>query len=211
MPPFHTDLSKNGTIPSVQGGILWEDSVNKRLYLFGGEYDDTPTEPFTLYSYDILYDQWQSFGSLPDEVQPVSYGAGVSVPSRGEAYYYGGWLSELSIQDWDGGRVASSGLITYEMDSNTWSNLTGPDEVGRAEGVMVYIPIGDDGMLVYFGGGQDLNGNGTLSPQPMDEILLYDVANSKWYTQKTTGETPGDRKRFCGGATWAQDRSSYNM
>ncbi|KAI1071762.1 hypothetical protein LB507_004924 [Fusarium sp. FIESC RH6] len=211
MPTFHTGLSKNATIPNVEGGILWEDSVNKRLYLYGGEYEDTPSDPFTLYSYDILYDEWHSEGSPPRSVQAVSYGAGVSIPSRGEAYYYGGWLSDKSISDWSGDRMASSGLIKYEMDSNEWSNMTGPDDVGRAEGAMVFIPIGDSGMLVYFGGGQDLSGNGTLSPQPMDEILLYDVANSKWYTQKATGDIPGDRKRFCGGATWAKDRSSYNI
>ncbi|RGP76880.1 hypothetical protein FLONG3_4963 [Fusarium longipes] len=211
MPEFHTGLSKNGTIPSVEGGILWEDSVNKRLYLYGGEYEDAATDPFTLYSYDILYDEWHSYGSPPNSVKAASYGAGVSVPTRGEAYYYGGWLSENSVPDWEGSRLASSGLIKYVMDSNTWSNVSGPDDVGRAEGAMIYLPIGDDGMLVYFGGGQDLYGNGTLEPQPMDEILLYDMANTRWYTQKTSGDAPNDRRRFCGGATWAKDRSSYNI
>jgi hypothetical protein len=211
MPEFHTGLSKNGTIPSVEGGILWEDSINKRLYLYGGDYEDAPTEPFSLYSYDILYDEWHNYGSPPNSVKAASYGAGVSVPSRGEAYYYGGWLSEKSIQDWGGERLASSGLVKYIMDSNKWSNVSGPDDVGRAEGAMVYLPVGDDGMLAYFGGGQDLYGNGTLEPQPMDEILLYDMANTRWYTQKTSGDAPGNRRRFCGGVTWAQDRSSYNM
>ncbi|KAJ3959052.1 hypothetical protein N0V92_004341 [Colletotrichum tropicale] len=102
-------------------------------------------------------------------------------------------------------------LIKYDMDKNSWNSVAGPDNVGRAEGVMVFIPIGDAGMLVYFGGSQDLDGNGTLTPQPMDEIFLYDVANTKWYTQKTSGRTPEIRRRFCGGATWAQDQSSYNM
>ncbi|CAF3455230.1 unnamed protein product [Fusarium graminearum] len=211
MPEFHTGLSKNGSIPSVEGGILWEDSINKRLYLYGGEFEDGPTEPFNLYSYDILYDEWHTYGSPPNSVKAASYGAGVSIPSRGEAYYYGGWLSDKSVQDWQGEKVASSGLIKYTMDSNKWSNVTGPDDTGRAEGVMVFLPVGDDGMLVYFGGGQDLHGNGTLEPQPMDEILLYDVANARWYTQKTSGDAPNDRRRFCGGATWAQDRSSYNI
>lgn len=76
---------------------------------------------------------------------------------------------------------------------------------------MVFIPAGDGGMLVYFGGALDLYGNGTLTPQPLDEIFLFDVANAKWYTQKTSGNTPQDRRRFCGGATWAKDHSSYNI
>lgn len=213
MPPLYANLSKNDTIPSVSGGILWEDSVNKRLYLYGGEYYGTSPFSFNLYSYDILYDEWVSFGPPlnQDEVKAASYGAGVSISLRGEAYYYGGWLSNASIQHWSGPPRASSGLIKYEMDSNTWSNLTGPDDVGRAEGAMVFLPVGDAGMLVYFGGSKDLYGNGTLTPQPLDEIFLFDVANAKWYTQKASGDTPDIRRRFCGGATWAKDQSSYNM
>ncbi|KAJ4152149.1 hypothetical protein NW765_017658 [Fusarium oxysporum] len=46
------------------------------------------------------------------------------------------------------------------MDSNSWTNTTEPDEVGRAEGVMVYIHAGDGGMIVYFGGIRDA-GNAT--------------------------------------------------
>ncbi|EWY81908.1 hypothetical protein FOYG_16114 [Fusarium oxysporum NRRL 32931] len=211
MPPFYANLSKNDTIPSVNGGILWEDSINKRLYLYGGESYQSPPLSFDLYSYDILYNQWVSFGSPPREVQAASYGAGVSISSRGEAYYYGGWLSNSSVQGWSGPPRASNGLIKYEMDSNNWSNMTGPDDTGRAEGTMVFIPAGDGGMLVYFGGAQDLYGNGTLTPQPLDEIFLFDVANAKWYTQKTSGNTPQNRRRFCGGATWAKDHSSYNI
>ncbi|KAM0198496.1 hypothetical protein ACHAPI_004020 [Fusarium lateritium] len=211
MPPFHANLSKNNTIPSVNGGILWEDSVNKRLYLYGGEYHGTSPLSFDLYSYDILYNRWESFGSPQQEVQVASYGAGVSISSRGEAYYYGGWLNNASSKGWSGPPKASNELVKYEMDSNSWSTVTGPDDIGRAEGSMVFIPVGDAGMLVYFGGAQDLYSNGTLTPQPLDEIFLFDLANARWYTQKTSGDTPGDRRRFCGGATWAKDHSSYNI
>jgi hypothetical protein len=44
------------------------------------------------------------------------------------------------------------------MDTNSWSNLTGPDDVRRAEGAMVFIPIGDAGMLIYFGGSKIYTG-----------------------------------------------------
>ncbi|KAI8220050.1 Kelch repeat-containing protein [Colletotrichum sp. SAR 10_86] len=213
MPQLHDGLSKNTTIPSVSGGILWEDSVNKRLFLYGGEYYEDPPAAFVLYSYDILYNNWASLGSPTSagNANAGSYGAGVSISSRGEAYYYGGWQSNASVPGWTGPPKALSRLIKYDMDTNSWNSAAGPDNVGRAEGVMVFIPIGDAGMLVYFGGSLDLDGNGTLTPQPMDEIFLYDVANTKWYTQKTSGRTPEIRRRFCGGATWAQDQSSYNI
>jgi len=76
---------------------------------------------------------------------------------------------------------------------------------------MVYLPVSDGGMLVYFGGIQD-PGNGSLVGQPMDEIHLYDVLSSRWYVQRASGDNvPDMRRRFCAGATWAQDQSSYNM
>jgi hypothetical protein len=40
---------------------------------------------------------------------------------------------------------------------------------------------------------------------------LYDIANSKWYSQNATGQIPEKRRRFCAGATWAADGSSYNI
>ena len=38
------------------------------------------------------------------------------------------------------------------MINNFWTNNSGPDTIGRAEGVMVTIPASKQGLLVYFGG-----------------------------------------------------------
>ncbi|KAK3374540.1 hypothetical protein B0H63DRAFT_548764 [Podospora didyma] len=213
MPQLYSNLSKNATIPSVNGGALWEDSVNKRLYLYGGEYYQTPPPSFSLFSYDILYDNWANLGPPRGSgtVTPSSYGAGVSISWRGEAYYYGGWFNKDSVPGWTGPPQASNRLIKYTMDSNTFSNLTGPDNVKRADGSMVFIPAGDAGMLVYFGGSMDYYGNGTITPQSMSQIFIYDIANTKWYSQTATGRVPENRRRFCSGATWSQDQSSYNI
>ncbi|KAK3380538.1 hypothetical protein B0T24DRAFT_519653 [Lasiosphaeria ovina] len=212
MPPQYATLSKNATVPSVSGGLLWADAVNKRLYLYGGDHHQAPPPPrSTLYGYDILHDQWDAFGSA-DTITPTSYGAGVSVAGRGEAYYYGGWASNASVAGWGAGPPrASSRLVRYAMDANAWSSLAGPDDVARADGAMFYIPAGDAGMLVYFGGSADLHGNGTATPQPLDKVFLYDIASAKWFAQATSGHAPAARRRFCGGAAWAQDQSSYNI
>jgi hypothetical protein len=141
----------------------------------------------------------------------VSYGAGASISERGEGYYYGGWLSNETVPGWHGDRVATSGLIKYTMDTNTWTNSSGPDNILRAEGVMVYIPAGDRGMLVYFGGISTPYGNSTMVGMSMADILVYDIGGSLWYNQTATGDVPDMRRRFCAGATWAADQSSYNM
>ena len=97
------------------------------------------------------------------------------------------------------------------MDTNSWTKLAGPDDIKRAEGVMTFIPASDRGMLVYFGGLQDPGDNGTMVPQPMDQVFLYDIISNKWHIQEANGIVPEYRKRFCAGAVWAKDRSSYNM
>ncbi|KAK0711230.1 hypothetical protein B0H67DRAFT_602045 [Lasiosphaeris hirsuta] len=213
MPQLYANLSKNNTIPTVNGGTLWVDDVNKRFYLFGGEFAQNPPAPFfTLWSFDTINKEWVSFGTPGHPtVNGISYGAGASVSERGEGYYYGGWMSNNSILGWPGPPIASSNMIKYDMATNSFFNITGPDSVRRAGGSMVFIPIGDGGMLVYFGGVQDLYFNGTTTGQPMEEIFLFDVLSSKWYTQNATGDVPPMRRRFCAGAAWARDQSSYNI
>jgi hypothetical protein len=65
-------------------------------------------------------------------------------------------------------------------------------------------------MLIYFGGIRQTS-NGTYTGEPMDQIRIFDIASQRFYTQSTSGTPPAMRRRFCGGAAWAQDRSSYNM
>ncbi|KAH7490586.1 Uncharacterized protein HZ326_0644 [Fusarium oxysporum f. sp. albedinis] len=212
MPQPYANLSKNSTVPDVSGGIFWPDTINKKIYLFGGEFNGVTPWDFDLYAYDIINDEWDNMGvSRTDDVVGLSYGAGLSIPDRGEAYYYGGWMNNATDANWgDAPQIPTSYLLRYEMDTNNWSNDTGPDDIGRAEGVMVHIPAGDGGMLVYFGGIRAAN-DGGWEGQPMDQIILYDVLSGKSYFQNATGDVPESRRRFCAGATWTKDQSSYNI
>jgi hypothetical protein len=135
----------------------------------------------------------------------------VSISERGEGYYYGGWNSNATTPGYTGDPIAVSNLVKYNMDTNVWTTSTGPDPTPRAEGVMVYLPASDGGLLVYFGGISQPYGNSTTVGVPMSTIFIYDIASSKWYNQTASGDVPDMRRRFCAGATWASDRSSYNM
>lgn len=107
--------------------------------------------------------------------------------------------------------MATSSLIKFDYDRGVWTNSTGPDDTPRAEGVMVYIPASDDGLLVYFGGAIAPYYNDTILESTMDTIYVYDIASARWYTQTAGGNVPPSRRRFCAGAAWAPDQSSYNM
>lgn len=212
MPQLYANGSKNATIPDVSGGVLWADDVNKRFYLYGGDYYNgiTPNGP-NLLSYDVIYNQWESFGPPNTPINTVAWGAGIGISNLGQGYIMGGWLSNNSVSGWTGDQFATSTLIKYQMDGQIWTNNTGPDSSGRAEGVMVYLPASETGILVYFGGLLTPYNNGTIVSSPMDKIYIYDIASGRWYSQTATGDIPGDRKRFCAGAAWAPDHSSYNI
>lgn len=213
MPQLYSNLSKNSTVPDVSGGILWADEVNKIFYQYGGEFQGSP-EDFSLWAYDIILDQWNqtsTSSAQQSNIQRVAWGSGVAVNEIAMGYYLGGWLSNSTVPGWGGDAMMTSTFVQYDMIANDWTNNTGPDSTGRAEGAMVFLPASDRGLLIYFGGIMDQFGNGTVMGSNMSTIFIYDLASNKWYTQTATGDIPGERRRFCAGATWPDDQSSYNI
>ena len=225
-PQLYSNLSKNSSVPDVEGGILWSDNTNMLFYQWGGQFQTSPENP-TLYIYDTIYNTWNTTTADLSEISRIAYGAGTTVEQRAEGYYYGGWLSNQSIAGWSGPRIASSNIIKYDMNAGTFSNSSGPDNLGRAEGAMVFLPASDNGLLIYFGGvidmgnGSAVGANMTVSSRSricsrntdlcMKEIWIYDLNSEKWYNQTATGDVPDMRGKFCAGATWPTDQSSYNM
>ena len=174
MPMEYDNLTKPASAPDVSGGILWADTVNKMFYLYGGEFDQSSPKSFELWSYDAIYGNWTTVNPDPTQanVQRSSYGAGAVAEDLAKGFWYGGWLSNATIPAWSTNPIALSNFLEYDLIHNTWMNNSGPDSIGRAEGVMVYIPASDGGMLVYFGGLQDLHGNGSsIVAQPMNVSL----------------------------------------
>ncbi|KAL2888299.1 Kelch repeat-containing protein [Ceratocystis lukuohia] len=215
MPQLYNNITKPGSAPSTSGGALWGDSVNNKLYFYGGEYTgQQPPQSLALWSYDISANNWSTVAyDKQFRVNGLSYGASASPPASGMGYYFGGWQNNATVASWSSSvPVATANLLSYDMDAQSWQNASAPDDgLRRAEGVMVYLPMSDQGMLVYFGGVIDQFANGTIKAQEMDSILLYDIANARWYTQRASGDIPGNRRRFCADAAWAKDRSSYNI
>lgn len=166
MPVSYANLTKNATVPSVSGGFLWSDEVNKCFYLFGGEFQNNPSD-FSFWAYDTILNQWNEseYTSNANSLQRVAYGAGTQAEELGYGFYYGGWMNNLTSPNWKGPPVATSNLIWFDFSKGTLNNNTGPqDGVGRAEGQLLYLPASDGGLLVYFGGVEDPYHNGTSVP-----------------------------------------------
>ena len=212
----------------------------------GGEFSDSPVvspSPYSLWEYDISASKWAehtspstSAGNASDggnqDVQQAAEGAGISVPSLGKGWYFGGHLDGYTTAGWSQSvpRVYLKSMIEftfpgYQNDAveslqgnkaagsdGAWRNITqgGLQEskgfTERADGVLVYVPgYGEQGMILGLAGGT----NATFTQ--MNVIDIYDVANSTWYKQATQGGPPGIRVNPCAVAASAPDGSSTNI
>ena len=242
--PSLTGLSQPSGPPPVALGYLWNSYES--LYLYGGEFSSAPsTVPtaFSTWEYDIVSQQWvehnspttscgDSAPSNGDLVQRAAEGAGVSVPSLGRGFYFGGHQDAFTTQDWSWyiARVYLQSLLEFTFPGYTndqvfplgsgkaagtdgnYRNITEgglQSKAGftdRADGVLVYVPgFGEQGILLALAGGTE----STFTQ--MNIIDVYDIANSTWYKQSTSGNTPSLRVNPCAVIAAAPDGSSYNI
>ncbi|WEW55363.1 hypothetical protein PRK78_000793 [Emydomyces testavorans] len=165
-------------------------------------------------------------------VQRSAEGAGIAVPELGRGWYFGGHLDGYTTKGWSQSiaRVYLKSMIEYtfpgfsngevEMDGSSkvagadgvWRNITAgglQDSAGfteRADGVLVYVPgFGKEGIILGLAGGT----NATFTS--MNVIDVYDIANSTWYKQATSGKTPDIRVNPCAVAASAADGSSTQV
>ncbi|KAG9241498.1 hypothetical protein BJ878DRAFT_570110 [Calycina marina] len=169
-------------------------------------------------------------GDIP--VQRAAEGAGLSVPEIGRSWYFGGHLDLYTTSGWSNqiarvylksllefthpgyanSGVESLGLMNAAPVGGVYRNITDggiqADDgfTERADGVFVYVPgWGEQGIALGLAGGT----NATMSE--MNIIDIYDIANSTWYKQATSGTPPPIRVNPCAAVAAAPDRSSFNI
>ncbi|KAK5624900.1 hypothetical protein RRF57_000616 [Xylaria bambusicola] len=163
----------------------------------------------------------------------VTYGGAASAPSENKAWYFGGSRAQSggpiyqpTSNDTTNPLNVSNYLITLDFNvqqSEFWTNKTLPPGTdSRANPSVVWVPVGEQGILVVVGGVlypsystgnlESLNEAQSErdSPRYMANIDIYDIASTQWYQQPTTGAPPALAKG-CAVAATAQDQSSYNI
>ncbi|KAF3904271.1 hypothetical protein AA313_de0206200 [Arthrobotrys entomopaga] len=200
-------LPKPNGPPPVALGYLWNDLTD--LYLYGGQFSDTPPvspTAFQLWKYSLKDSTW----SVPDttngdSIQRAAEGAGVSIPNRGKGYYFGGHLDGYTTQGWSQSipRLYLTSMVEYDMNSATWTNHTetGASFPERADGVLTFIPWGEEGILLALGGGgytgQELSCD--------TGVYVFDASSLQWQTSFKGGDgTGGDSTNI-----YEPDKSSF--
>jgi len=229
-PPL-TGLPTPSGPPAVSLGQLWASTDN--LYLYGGEFSDSPVTspvPFSLWSYDIASSKWSEHENPTFEdgsaVQRAAEGAGVSVPSLGRGFYFGGHMDFLTTAGWSISiaRIYLPSMLEFTMpgfsnpnvqsaspasSDGAYRNITVSNSGGfpeRADGALVYVPgYSKDGIIV------DLAGGTNQSFTQLNVIDVYDIASSTWYKQATEGAYPDVRVNPCTVAASSADGSSTQI
>ena len=174
-----------------------------------------------------------------EPVQRAAEGAGLSVPSIGRGWLFGGHEDLYTTPGWSYliPRVYLTSLLEFTYPGYTNSEVTslsdtaaGPDGAWRnvtegkltnanafserADGVLVYIPgFSDDGILLGMAGGQQAGTYTDVSTSvtSLNIIDVYDIATSTWYRQSTSGTAPKPRVNPCAVVAAAADGSSYQV
>jgi hypothetical protein len=143
---------KDGSVPSLAGGALWTDEINHVFYAFGGLFPDSSPTDFNTWSYNTKLDSWSVVPTQGQHPTYVAYGMGATAPDTGVGYYLGGYHDNQTQKGWRDGRLYTSTLVEFDMVDRRYSNTSGPDNRGRGEGIMVFIPASTSGLLIFLGG-----------------------------------------------------------
>ncbi|KAH9908591.1 hypothetical protein F4778DRAFT_353408 [Xylariomycetidae sp. FL2044] len=234
----------NNLAPNYYDGALLAN--NDELYLYGGllsqvggsdapDGDDVLKYEASWYGADgASFHPGFRKVTLPDGLtRYVTYGGAVNAPSENKAWYFGGYRSpswgpiyyptqNASLNPTN----VSDSFIQLDMAeqlAEKWSNKTLPSEIpSRANPSVVWVPVGEQGILVVLGGVSFPNYNNPTfksqneaqsekdGPTYMSNVGIYDIANDIWYQQPTVA-APSQLALGCAVVAPAQDFSSYNI
>ena len=167
-----------------------------------------------------------------EPVRRAAEGAGVSVPELGLSWYFGGHLDWATVPGWstDTKRVYLKSLLEFThpgytntgveeisgsaaaADGGIFRNITkggvqADDFPERADGVLVFVPgWGERGVLIGLAGG-----TADTFTHNFETLTVYDIANSKWFHQETSGDAPDVRVNPCAVIASAPDASSFQI
>ncbi|KAI5808905.1 hypothetical protein DFH27DRAFT_607248 [Peziza echinospora] len=115
-----------------------------------------------------------------------------------------GWAIGQDAKNTDEMAMAGFDLGAGNITSVPWDKKT----TLPAQGQLQYLPIGQKGALIYFGG---TNGGSKVS---LDNVFVFDIADQIWREQQTTGTAPGaksDVSVVCSTYAAAKDASSHSI
>ena len=200
------------------------------LYRYGGWFADNNTwldspeavvTPSDMWRFDVKNLTWENTNIDPPSIHRAWGGAVATVPEKRTGYFLGGIVenrTDTAFADAPGYLVLQDSFLNFDSGSNSFVNKTAPELGHVALGNLVHIPdMGKDGVLIYLGGAEGPSGwvptdtTDGMTLRDLGTIWIYDISNTQWYSQKTSGETPDGRISACAVVVPSEDRTSWNI
>jgi len=216
-----TDLDN---VANKYSGIADRPPIDSSTVLLGNVF---PADPSV-----SRFDQGVSPNQQTDGVSDnITSGAYASSPDQGLGFYFSGMVSatrgQLEYNTDDNAdnhpTITSNTFIKIDMTTANdakFQYLTWPANfVPRAEGALVWLPYGKQGVLVAIGG-VEVPGDLFLFPPRdtkdgpfMTELAIYDIDADAWHIQQTleTDEKPTQLASFCTAVVPTQDGNSHEI
>lgn len=218
--PALTTETKPDTVVTVKEACAWSDGTD--FYQYGGWHNGRTQESFRVWDYDIPGSEWRAVST--GTVNRLASGGCADAPMIRKSYAYGGFQGPRTTSDpwWvaNGARYGSPDLIEFDWETKTARNVTTTDLSngfsGTLDNGLAYVPIGRQGILMDISGRRSSRADGFSQLYSLNEIRLYDIASSTWYSQVTTtvnaaDAIPNARVQACLIVQPAADNSSFNI
>ncbi|KAI5843861.1 hypothetical protein DFP73DRAFT_594872 [Morchella snyderi] len=219
---------------AVANGGLW--ARDNKLYLYEGQRTKGggQSDQSTLLSYDVAAAKWslERAWENPDGKAPNRFarGTSVNVPEIGMGFYLGGarmYAGDDGANEWR--YPVEQQMVGLDIGKGYYDAKYQEIVEGtmRAMGAAVtWIPVGEKGSLVMFGGTNDtetnevspLDGKDLADRAPKNTTLesnarvhIYDIAKDKWHVQLSQGDVPAHRMHACAVAVSAPDGKSHQV
>ncbi|KAE8379096.1 hypothetical protein BDV26DRAFT_176784 [Aspergillus bertholletiae] len=199
-------------VPKIKDQAMWSNRDNTTLFTYGGRGVNNISVDQGLWTYTIADGSWKL---QQTSIKPVRLqgGAYVDVPQIQAAYWVGGYQnSDTTPAITDKTVDYATGMIQFNTTTGTFTQLDAPFTPVQ-QGALVYVPVGEMGILVFVGGEVPSIQNGinaTLTPNQWNYAWIYDIAGDKWYNQTTTGSA-ASRTQFCAVVEQDLSTSSYQI
>ncbi|KAM0750944.1 hypothetical protein T439DRAFT_343057 [Meredithblackwellia eburnea MCA 4105] len=212
------DTGDQANPPAVALGALWASTNSSKLYLYGGQFSDTPNFPppqQSIWAYDIQSNNWAVVPTTGDTITRSAEGSTALVPGAGSGgdamgFYFSGHEDDHTTYQWSNqiARIYLNSMVTFDLGSKVVKNITSYSStastsnsstpeinpVYRADGTLTYVPglgTNNKGILVAVGG--------ATATQYVDNSVLdvFDIGANGWTKQSTLGDTIGSRVNHC--------------
>ncbi|EEP76020.1 conserved hypothetical protein [Uncinocarpus reesii 1704] len=201
-------------IPKLKDQALWSSQDNSTLYCYGGRGVSNTSADNGIWTYKTAEKTWQLQQASVRPVRLVK-GAYVNAPRIQSAYWIGGYQSNDTSLAIGSELIFAKGMIQLNTTTGELKELDSPFP-GVQQGALVYVPVGELGILVFMGGEvpsvtSEVGAKINYTPNSWNYVQVYDIASGKWFNQTTSGLAIEQRTEFCAVVLHDESSSSYQI